>query len=160
MSNFFRGLLLTISIISVLVAGTACSSGEVRRGEETPAPSNRNGSSVAPTNGAIQSYDGGNVIVDVEWIKAEGGLLVFNVTMNTHSVNLDGYDLGELSVLRDDKGNEYQPVSWNPAGGGHHTQGTLTFPIPDSVKQGQAGYFEIVIRDIAGIEARVLKWEL
>lgn len=160
MSHFIRGLLLIMSIISVLAIGTGCSSGEPRPGEETSVPSSPSGSPVAPTNGAIQSHDGGNVIVDVEWTEAEDGLLVFDVTMDTHSVGLDGYDLGELSVLRDDKGNEYQPVSWDSAPGGHHRQGTLTFPMPDSVKQGQAGYFEIVIRDIAGIEARVLKWEL
>ncbi len=80
--------------------------------------------------------------------------------MNTHSVDLDQYDLGELAVLRDDAGNEYHPISWDSPPGGHHRRGALTFPLPDSLSQGEARYLEIVIQDIAGIEQRVLKWEL
>jgi hypothetical protein len=63
-------------------------------------------------------------------------------------------------VLRDDAGNEYRPSSWDSAPGGHHRQGTLTFPIPDSLGQGKARYIEMVIRDVAGVKERVLRWEL
>ncbi len=63
-------------------------------------------------------------------------------------------------MLRDDTGNEYRPVSWDSAPGGHHRKGTLTFVLPDSLSQGKAKYVEIVIQDVAGIKERVLKWEL
>ncbi|MBI2980610.1 MAG: hypothetical protein HYY41_07330, partial [Chloroflexi bacterium] len=82
------------------------------------------------------------------------------VAMNTHSVDLDQYNLGELATLKDDAGNQYTPVSWDAAPGGHHRSGQLSFPVPDSVNQKKAKYIEIVIRDVAGIEQRVLKWEL
>jgi hypothetical protein len=113
-----------------------------------------------PTNGLVQSHTGGSVTIDVEWFQAENGSLIFNVAMNTHSVDLDQYDLRELAVLRDDMGDEYHPVSWDSAPGGHHRQGILIFSLPDSVSLGEAKYVEIVIRDMADIAERVLKWEL
>lgn len=162
MSKFVKGSLLTIFIIMVAVIVAGCSSGFVPQQEggasspsSPPVPSaNR------PTNGLVQSNTGGSVTIDVEWIKREGDFLIFNVTMDTHSVDLDQYDLGKLAMLRDDADNKYYPVSWDAAPGGHHREGRLTFPLPDSVSQGKAKYVEITIRDVAGIEARVLKWEL
>ncbi|MDP2953094.1 MAG: hypothetical protein Q8O76_07255, partial [Chloroflexota bacterium] len=90
----------------------------------------------------------------------KNGNLVFEVGMNTHSVDLDRYDLAKLATLRDDSGKEYLPVSWRAEPGGHHRSGTLTFPIPDSVGQGKARYLDLVIRDVAGVKERVLKWQL
>lgn len=112
-----------------------------------------------PVNGMVQSHTGGSVTIDVEWMGMENGLLTFAVAMNTHSVDLDGYDLGELAVLRDDEGNEYHPSSWHSAPGGHHRKGTLTFPIPDSLSQGSVQYLELSIRDVAGVGERFLKWK-
>ncbi len=160
MSKFVKSSVLTISIIVVAVIVAGCSSRFVPQQEEGAYPPSSGSSSNGPTNGLIQSNTEGSVTIDVEWIKAENDSLVFNVAMNTHSVELDEYDLRELVVLRDDRGNESHPVSWDSAPGGHHRQGTLTFPIPDSVSQGKARYVEIMIRDVAGIEERVLKWEL
>ena len=162
MSKFVKSSVLAISILMVAVLVAGCSSRFVPQREEgayPPSPSS-DSSSNRPTNGLVQSDTGGSVTIDVEWITAEDGLLIFDVSMNTHSVDLDEYDLGELAVLRDDTGNEYHPVSWDSAPGGHHRKGTLTFPIPDSLSQEKAKYVEIVIRDVAGIKERVLQWEL
>lgn len=162
MSKFVKSSVLTISIIVVAVIAAGCSSGFTPQGEaeaNPPFPSSGS-SSHRPTNGLVQSHTGGSVTIDIEWIEEGDGLLIFDVAMNTHSVDLDQYDLGELAVLRDDTGNEYHPVSWDAAPGGHHRSGTLTFPVPDSLSQGETKYVEIMIRDIADIEARVLKWEL
>ena len=160
MSRFVKSSVFAISIIMVAVIVAGCSSRFVPQQKEGAYPPSSGSSFNVPTNGLIQSNTEGSVTIDVEWIKAENDSLVFNVAMNTHSVDLDEYDLGELVVLRDDTGNEYHPVSWDSAPGGHHRQGTLTFPIPDSLSQGKAKYVEIMIRDVAGIEERVLKWEL
>ncbi len=154
-----------VSLILIIVAAgliVGCSSGFVPQREEgTSPPSPSSGSSShEPINGLVQSNTGGAVTIDVEWVKAGDGSLIFNVSMNTHSVDLDQYDLGKLAVLRDDTGNEYYPVSWDSAPGGHHRKGTLTFPLPDSLSQEKAKYVEIMIRDVAGVEKRVLKWEL
>ena len=38
---------------------------------------------------------------------AEKDSLTFHVAMNTYSVDLDDYDMGELATLRNDSDNEY-----------------------------------------------------
>ncbi len=162
MSKSVKSLVLAISIIMLVLLVAGCSSRFVSQREEGAYPSSlSSGASFnGPTNGLVQSNTGGSVTIDVEWIEERDGLLIFDVSMNTHSVDLDQYDLGGLAVLSDDMGNEYHPVSWDSAPGGHHRRGTLTFPIPDSLSQGKAKYIEIMVRNVADIEERVLKWEL
>ena len=160
-SRIFRKLVVVIPflVVTALIAG--CSTGFVSEGkDEVSIASSPVASSHNPTNRLVQSNTEGSVTIDVEWMGEEKDSLVFDVSMNTHSVDLDQYDLRELAVLRDNEGNEYSTTSWDSAPGGHHRKGTLTFPIPDSLSQGKAKYVEIVIRDVAGIEGRVLKWEL
>lgn len=165
MSKFVKSSVLIIIIIIMAITAAGCSKGfaPVKGGEVTPATP----MTISPVNvisDPVQSSEEGNVTIEVEWIEienlAEKDSLTFHVAMNTHSVDLDDYDLGELATLRDDSGNEYQPVSWESEPGGHHREGTLTFSLPDSLRQGRAGYVEVVIRSVAGIDERVLKWEL
>jgi len=113
-----------------------------------------------PLNGILQSSNAGSVTIDVEWAGTGENSITFSVSMDTHSVELDSYNLGELTVLRDDAGNEYLPLSWDAVPGGHHRQGTLTFPLPPTLDQGTARYIEMVINDVAGIAQRVLTWQL
>ncbi len=162
MNKFVKSSVLAISILMMVVIVAGCSSRFAPQREEGAYPSSPSSgsSSHEPTNGLVQSNTEGSVTIDVEWIKAEDGLLTFDVSMNTHSVDLDEYDLEELAVLRDDEGNEYHTASWDSAPGGHHREGTLIFPIPDSLRQRKAKYIEIMIRGVAGIEQRVLRWEL
>ena len=96
----------------------------------------------------------------VRWNGASNGVLAFQVVMDTHSVDLDQYDLGKLAVLRDDDGAEYRPASWRSAPGGHHRTGTLSFAAPASLSEGKTGYVELIIRDVSGVAERVLKWTL
>ncbi|MDP2729915.1 MAG: hypothetical protein Q8O55_05485 [Dehalococcoidales bacterium] len=157
MSKLAKGSLLVISIFLLAVIFTGCSSRLAPSGKEG-VPSS--GLSTRPTNGPVQTNSEGAVSIDVEWVTADDAVLVFNVAMNTHVVDLDSYDLGKLALLRDDAGNEYYPLSWDSAPGGHHREGRLTFPAPASLTQGGARYIEIMIRDVADIKERVLKWQL
>lgn len=162
MTRLVKTSMVVISVLMAVIVVMGCSSGFVPL-EETEAslPSGSpEPSSLMPTNGLVQSNAGGPVTIDVEWMGTENGLLTFAVAMNTHSVDLDLYDLRELTVLRDDTGREYPPASWDSAPGGHHRQGTLIFSIPDSLIQGETKYLELFIRDVAGVNERVLKWEL
>lgn len=78
----------------------------------------------------------------------------FQVTFNTHSVELDK-DLVKVSKLTDDQGNEYLPVSWSGGIGGHHLSGELIFPkISENTKS-----LELKISEVGGVE-RIFKWEL
>ncbi|NIS70318.1 MAG: hypothetical protein GTO12_15655 [Proteobacteria bacterium] len=160
MNKFGRKLVLVVFLIMASVLVVGCSSRFVPQQGEGANPSSSVSSVSRPTNGLVQTDAGGSVTIDVEWDKTGDGSLSFNVSMNTHSVDLDQYDLGKLAILRDDAGNEYRPVSWDSAFGGHHRRGTLAFPVPDSLDQQEAKYVEMVIRDVAGVKERVLRWEL
>ena len=111
-----------------------------------------------PTNGLVQANTDGSVAIDVKWAGEEKGSLTFEVSMDTHSEDLDGDDLSKLALLRDDTGKEYRPLSWVSAPGGHHRSGTLTLPVPAGI--GQAKYLELVIKDVAKVGERVLRWQL
>lgn len=142
-----RGILLLILVAVFSITGCSSSAANPGGGEK-------------PVNGLVQSSSGGAVTIDVKWLAESRDLLTFDVSMNTHSVDLDSYNLKEIAVLRDDKGNEYRPISWDSTAGGHHVSGKLTFSSPTSLAQGEAKYIQLSIRDIAGVKERVLKWEL
>ncbi len=161
MGRLAKGFTLGLVMLMVVLVTVGCSKGFTSAGKSLPSPAaTAAASSGGPTNGAVQSSDGGNVTIDVEWLGRDGDRLSFSVAMNTHSVDLDEYDLGELAVLRDDHGNEYRPESWDSAPGGHHRRGTLTFDAPNSVDSGEAAVVEMVIRDVADVGERVLTWHL
>jgi hypothetical protein len=82
--------------------------------------------------------------------------LKFNVGLNTHQGDLD-FDVSKISILEDDKGNEYTPLEWEgSAPGGHHRSGTLTF----SKLNGETTYIKLIIKDVYGVSERVFIWEL
>ncbi|MCX9025127.1 MAG: hypothetical protein OIN85_03410 [Candidatus Methanoperedens sp.] len=60
-------------------------------------------------------------------------------------------DFKNNSYLRDSGGKTFQPLSY-VGSGGHHASGTLRFPKTESKS------FELVIRDVAGVNERVFKW--
>jgi len=88
-------------------------------------------------------------------IKAGSKEWKFGVVMDTHSVELD-QDMTKSTVLIDDQGKEYKPLSWEGPVGGHHREGVLIFdavvPLPK--------YFELQIRDIGTSAVRLFKWEI
>ncbi len=158
--RFIRSAVLAVSILMVVIIVGGCSSRfEPAKGKGANPPSS-SGSSHEPANGLVQSDTGGSVTIDVEGIKEEDGTIIFDVAMNTHSVDLDTYDLGKLAILRDDAGGEYRPISWDSAPGGHHRRGRLGFSAPGSLSQGKATYLELVIQDVAEVKERVFRWEL
>ena len=109
-----------------------------------------------------QTNEGGQVTVTVTWRGPEAGP-VFAVVMDTHSVDLDSYDLQGLAVLRTGEGKELRPSGWDAPKGGHHRQGNLTFPTTASDGSPLVGpatrSLELVLRDIAGVPERVFRWE-
>lgn len=93
-------------------------------------------------------------------LSAPGETLDFDLSMNTHSVDLS-WDLAAQSVLSTDTGLEVKGASW-PVGNGHHYEGTLSFP--SKTADGKllldgAKKLTLTIRDAATPE-RVFEWEL
>jgi hypothetical protein len=111
----------------------------------------------ATASHATRTDSGGGVTVKATLLGSQtSGELSFQVVLDTHSVNLDGYDLKNLSSLRDDAGNTYLPTSVENKGSGHHRQSTVVFSkVAHSTKR-----VELAIKDIAGVKERLFRWDL
>ncbi len=142
-----RHITLLVALLTTTVVLAACGK------TATPA--------TAAGGAATQRNEGGQVTVDVTWGGAATGPS-FRVALDTHAVELDGYDLRQLAVLRTAQGREVRPSGWDAPKGGHHREGTLTFPATaadGSPMIGPAtGILELVIRDVAGVPERVFRW--
>ena len=111
----------------------------------------------ATVAGPTRTHSGGSVTVPVTYLNP-GALNGprFQVVLETHSVNLNGYDLKSLTILRDSTGKSYVPVKVENKGGGHHRTVTLKFPkLSDRSK-----FLDLVIQNVAGVAERVFHWDL
>ncbi|MBI2347689.1 MAG: hypothetical protein HYV05_03435 [Deltaproteobacteria bacterium] len=111
----------------------------------------------AAASALTRTNSGGGVTAKVTYLNPEGleGPR-FQVVLDTHSVDLDAFDLKNVSVLRDDAGKDYQPTQMENKGGGHHREVTLAFPKSASGSKR----LELVIKNIAGVKERSFRWEL
>jgi hypothetical protein len=86
--------------------------------------------------------------------------LEFDVSMNTHSVDLS-MDLAQLATLTTDTGLTIQASKWDATPGGHHVPGKLIFPVTQdgkSVLDG-AGKLTLTIVNV-DVPSRVFEWPL
>lgn len=106
---------------------------------------------------ATQAVAGGGVTVKVTYLNPKGSDGArFQIALDTHSVNLDSYDLNTISVLRDDAGNTYSPTAVENKGSGHHRETIVSFAkVASGTKR-----VELVIKDIAGMKERIFSWDL
>lgn len=148
-----RSLTLTLLALLLGLVLSGCTAGPLATGTGAP-PAGSQGN-------LTQTSDGGQVVVKATWQGSEAGP-VFTVTLDTHSVDLDGYDLAQLTVLRVEDGREVQPRGWDAPKGNHHRKGTLSFPAIGEDGKAIVGPdtpgFELIIRDVAGVPERVLRW--
>ena len=122
----------------------------------TPAPA-------ALADPETQTNQAGQVTISATWQGPSVGP-VFTVVLDTHAVNLDGYDLAQLAVLSTDQGVEVVPSSWDAPAGGHHRQGTLSFPSTTAdgspLMTPETKVLRLSIREVGGISETVLQWTL
>ena len=98
------------------------------------------------------STDSGDVSIDLTpHANLEDGKLVVDIAVNTHSVNLNGFDLREIAILTSGAAS-LRPVA-APKLEGHHNSGKLVF---ESGTMPQA--FTIRIHGIPALEERVFSW--
>jgi hypothetical protein len=78
------------------------------------------------------------------------------VTLDTHTVALDGIAFEQAVVLRTSGEVEVAPTGVEGAtGGGHHRQAVVSFP-----PVTQPGTVRIVVKNVGGIAERSFAWEL
>jgi len=104
----------------------------------------------------------GAVTVTARPVDLDGAenVLRFDVSMNTHSVDLS-MDLAALATLSTDNGSTVQATFWDGPRGGHHVSGTLVFPASidgKSVLDG-ATTLELILRNI-DTPTRTFTWNL
>lgn len=148
--------------LALVLSGCGAESQRDAAGESTKKSGSEPGEATEPSP-ATQTSEGGEVTVEVTW-KGESAGPVFGVTMDTHSVDLDGYDLGKQTVLRNDRGQQVRATGWEAPKGGHHREGTLSFPEKTAGGEDLIGpdtrKIELVIRDVASVPERRFEWNL
>lgn len=89
-----------------------------------------------------------------------GEKLDFDVSMSTHSVEL-GMDLTTISTLTTDTGVSVSPFQWGGPTGGHHVEGTLSFPATQDGKSILDGAKQLILT-ITGVDngTRTFTWDL
>ncbi len=89
-----------------------------------------------------------------------GDTLKFEVVMDTHSVELN-MDLATLATLTTDTGIAIQPEKWDAPSGGHHAEGTLSFPATQGGKPILNGAKQLTLT-LTGIDnvIRTFTWDL
>ncbi len=105
-----------------------------------------------------QTSDGGQVTAVVGWAGPTGGA-VFDVTLDTHSVDLDALDLSD-AILRNDRSETLTAQPWAAPKGGHHREGTLTFEGDSPPFLAGARWVELVLTGLGDLPERTLRWEL
>jgi hypothetical protein len=134
--KFFKLLLIMIALAFVMMSGKTSS---------------------AAASSATQTVAGGGVTVKATFLNPKDAADPrFQVVLDTHSVNLDAYELKTTIVLRDDAGNSYAPVALEDKGSGHHREAIVSFLkiSPESKR------IELVIKDVAGVKERTFVWKL
>lgn len=154
-----RRLLIPIFALVALVLVACSSPVATSPAANTSVP----GNTAAPGNSNLARTDSqGSVefVVTPLNLAAPGDTIDFDISMNTHSVDLS-WNLAAQSSLTTDTGLEVNGLSW-PGGSGHHVGGRLTFPavtadgkpLLDGVKK-----LTLTIRD-AGAPVRTFEWEV
>jgi len=114
---------------------------------------------VAAQGGVSKRDSQGPVAVTVTLIEvpATGGPVKVKVSLDTHSVALDGVKFEEAVVLGGPAGTAIAPTAVEQAtGGGHHRQAVLAFPpLPAGARE-----VRIAVKNVGGVGERSFRWEL
>lgn len=101
-----------------------------------------------------------SVTVTPSDLRLVSSTLVFEVTMDTHSVDLN-MDLAELATVTTDNGHAVSATLWDAIPGGHHLSGELVFPAVVAGTAVLEGATTVTLT-ITGVDApsRVFTWSL
>ena len=138
-------------LAALLVAASAASCVAPVTSSNGPSPS----PAASAASGEERQHEAGAVTVAASWIS---GTSSARVTLDTHSVALDGFDLTALARVRVDDGAWVSPTLWDAPMGGHHRSGTLTFGSIEPRALDGARVIELEIRDV-GVPSHLLRWE-
>ena len=151
-----------VGMVLIVVVAAACGGSD---GGGTAGPQD-------PAVTSTQKDDGGSVDVEATWVTPDhlatdeklraaaseydgDDVFLLHVSMNTHSGDLSGYDLGVLTSLDDGRVSQ-RPLGWSKVSDdSHHTEALLAFKRPDD-----AAALTLVMADLGGVSERRLTWEV
>lgn len=145
---------LAAVILPVMLVISACSAAS----SAGSAPASSPGEPASPASDSTRTSEGGQVTAVVDWTGPDAGA-VFEVTLDTHSVELDALDLSD-AVLRNDRGETLPAQPWAAPKGGHHREGALTFEGDAAAFFDGAKWVELVLTGIGDLPERTLRWEI
>jgi len=89
--------------------------------------------------------------------QTDQGKTIFELALDTHSVDLGQYDIEAISVLQFDDNPPIGGGTWESAGSGHHFKGRLSFaqPVPSGTKA-----VRLLILNLDGVKERVFEWQM
>lgn len=127
----------------------------------TPTPAATSAKSASQPD-LVKTDGQGAVTVEIQPVNltSPGDALVFDISMNTHSVDLS-MDLAKLAVLSTDTGKTIQAIKWDAPRGGHHVSGKLSFPTTVNGKNifDGAKVVTVVIKNVDA-PSRTFSWRL
>lgn len=150
-----RSLAVFMLVVGAVAGCAAGPSTVPASGTAMPSPS---GAAPAAQRPDTQRDEGGAVTVEAAWAGPEAGA-TFDVTLDTHSVDLDALDLSD-ATLRNDRGDTLAAEPWAAAKGGHHREGTLVFKGDATTFFAGARSVDLIILGVGGVPERTLRWEL
>jgi hypothetical protein len=119
------------------------------------------------------NLDPGNVEIQVLYLnpiqKIDNEKLIFQIALNTHSVDLSNYDITKKVVLEDSSGRTIKDgFYWEPVHGNqsHHLMGILVVPIKAKGQRNKfpsgsdnTDWIKLTIKGIPQIEIREFLWD-
>lgn len=129
-----------------------------RQQERNTAGTVRPASTAAPSFAAKSDSGEGGVTVTAQPVVVDTEDIVFEFTVDTHSGDLTNFSvLEKVSLISGDK--EVLSKDWQEtASSAHHRSGKLVFE--KGVRQLAESEVELVVKDLAGVPERRLKWTL
>ena len=110
----------------------------------------------------VQVDEQGSVVIEVTPLNLNtpAEKLAFEISMNTHSVDLS-MDLAQLATLTTDAGITVHAAGWDAPRGGHHVNGKLLFPSTVDGNPVLAGATDVTIQ-IRDVDAslRTFVWRV
>ncbi|MFH1909351.1 MAG: hypothetical protein ABIL11_18535 [Chloroflexota bacterium] len=158
-----RKIISTFAILALGLILAACSAAATPEPTlpvlpSTPEPVTVSTGASLPTETVSDSQ--GAVIVEITPKNFTAETLDFNVSLNTHSVDLS-MDLSTLATLTTDTGVTVPASLWDAPRGGHHVEGTLQFPASVAGKSVLEGAKQITIKIVnLDVPERVFTWDL
>jgi hypothetical protein len=120
---------LSIFLLVIILGLTLSACGTTQK----PATPEQSSSTLVPQPSVSQDLNRsdaqGAITIDVkpDNLSSPGDTLVFEISMNTHSIDLN-MDLATLATLTTDNGHTIRATLWDAPRGGHHVSGMLSFP--------------------------------